>query len=600
MMLRKEKIPTDFRRDGSFVDHELEQEFRAHTWARDARQLHAIAMPVAVVMVALIPLDGPTLGWNSSLFYGEIVLRSVAALMCVITYLVFRRPPETPCSLALPFATMLAANAVILYAIGSSANGLVTGTPVTIAATLVFWAFAPLKVRHLLIAGGSLCLGYLTLLLFWFPVDYQSIVIAPALLAMINALGFFYLRNRNMSERREMLANKQLVIATQTLQQEMATRIAAEENAGANEKIFRGVFVSCPVPLCLVDLGTQKFIRVNKRMTMLLGYSEEEWPDRTIRDIFADERVFDEVSRALLENRSVLHDEVRLRTKDGGPMWALLSAQRYSMPDRETVLASFVDITDQKEKEIDLAIATANAEEANFAKSQFLANMSHELRTPLNAIIGFSDIMESQVFGPITNERYLGYVSDIKSSGVHLLSIINEILDLSKIEAGNEDLHEEEVDLNETVDIATRLIRHHTREKSLLLDIRLAREELVLMGDERAIKQIVLNLLSNAIKFTADHGSITVRTEQIGSRLIVEISDTGIGIPEDQLHTITEPFVQLESTLTNSRTGTGLGLSIATRLAELHGGRIEIESAVDKGTTARLILPHIKDEKLVL
>ena len=120
------------------------------------------------------------------------------------------------------------------------------------------------------------------------------------------------------------------------------------------------------------------------------------------------------------------------------------------------------------------------------------------------------------------------------------------------------------------------------------------------MGDERAIKQIILNLLSNAVKFTPEDGSIMIRTHQIGSRILVEISDTGIGIPDDQLDTITEPFVQLESTLASKKTGTGLGLSIATRLAELHGGRLEIESIINQGTTARLILPHVRNDKLAL
>lgn len=120
------------------------------------------------------------------------------------------------------------------------------------------------------------------------------------------------------------------------------------------------------------------------------------------------------------------------------------------------------------------------------------------------------------------------------------------------------------------------------------------------MGDERAIKQIILNLLSNAVKFTPNEGSIIIRTHQIGSRVVVEISDTGVGIPEDQLDTVTEPFVQLENTLSSAKTGTGLGLSIATRLAELHGGRIDFESIVREGTTARLTLPHIRNDKLAL
>lgn len=600
MALRQYNIQAEFQHDGTFADEPLEAEFRAHTWKRDCQQLHAIAMPVAVVMLALIPLDGPALGWNSSLFYGEIVLRSFAAIMCVLTYLAYKHPPETPGSLALPFVTTLAANTVILYAIASGANGMVTGTPITIAATLVFWAFAPLKARHLLIAGGSLCLGYIVLLLLWFPVDYQSIVIAPTLLVMINTLGFLLVRNRNISERKEMIIARELLTTTKTLRQEIATRLEAEKHAGANEEIFHGVFASCPVPLCMIDPVSKRFIRANNRMEAFLGYSEKELLDKPIRELFADNDALDEAVVILQRDQSVLYGEIRMLTRDGDIRWTLLSARRFSMPDGETVLANFIDISDQKQRETDLAIASEDAEKANIAKSQFLANMSHELRTPLNAIIGFSDIMESEVFGAIGNERYLGYMTDIKSSGVHLLSIINEILDMSKIESNTEGLHQEEVDLNEVVEMATRLIHHHAEKKSIQLDMALASDELVLMGDERAIKQIILNLLSNAIKFTPDDGSILVRTHQIGSRVVIEISDTGLGIPEDQLDSITEPFVQLESSLSSTKTGTGLGLSIATRLAELHGGRLEFESVVNAGTTARLILPHIRDDKLAL
>lgn len=600
MTLRHESTPPDIKRDGSFADHALEQEFRAHIWERECRQLHTISLPVAISFLAPLPIDGSVLGWSNPVFFVDLAFRLFAVVMSLVTFYIYRQPPEDQRALGVAFATTLAASASILFAAASGANNIEIGALVVLTATLCFWTFVPLGANKLLISGASIGIGYMAVLLFLVPGDLQLMIFNPILLILINSLGFVHVRNRNMSERREMLINKELLATTEDLRKEMANRIAAEKHAGANEEIFQGVFASCPVPLTMVDLETQQLVRSNRLMAELLGYQEDETPDRPIRDFFVDEHVFEAVSQELMQERFLHHNEVLLQTKDGNQKWTLLSARRFSMPDRETVLASFVDITDQKEREIDLAVAIEDAEEANFAKSQFLANMSHELRTPLNAIIGFSDIMESEVFGALNNDRYVGYVSDIKSSGVHLLSIINEILDLSKIEAGNEELHQEDVDLNETVDIATRLVRHHAQEKSLRIDLILARDELMLMGDERAIKQIILNLLSNAVKFTADNGVITISTRKIGSRLIVEIADTGIGIPQDQLHTITQPFVQLESTLTNSRAGTGLGLSIATRLAELHGGQIDIESTEGKGTTARLTLPHIKDEILVI
>lgn len=600
MTLRQDNIETDFRRDGTFVDQALEAEFRAHIWPRDCQQLRAMAIPVAFALTAPLPLNGMVLGWSNPLFYGEILIRTIAVALCLATYLVFESAPKSQRTLALPFATTLSANIVVLFAIASGANGVEIVTSAVIMVTFCNWAFVPLKVRDLLLSCSSIFLGYIAILLLTSLDNLQSAAFASIFLIMINTIGFFHTRNRNISDRKEVIVARELLATTENLRQEIAVRIEAEKHAGANEEIFHGVFASCPVPLCMIDTTSGELIRVNKRMTAFLEYTEEEWIDLPIRELFVDNDAFEEAAAILRRDHSVLCDEIRMRTKDGGTRWALLSARRFSMPDGETVLASFVDITDQKQKEIELANASADAEKANVAKSQFLANMSHELRTPLNAIIGFSDIMESEVFGPIGNERYLGYMTDIKSSGIHLLSIINEILDLSKIESNSKELHQEEVDLNEIVEIATRLIRHHAQEKSIRLSLTLTNDDPVLMGDERAIKQIILNLLSNAVKFTPDDGLIMVRTHQIGSRIVVEISDTGIGIPEDQLDTITEPFVQLESTLASKKTGTGLGLSIATRLAELHGGRLEIESIVNQGTTARLILPHVRNDKLAL
>lgn len=600
MTVASDIVSTDFRPDGSFVDETLEADFRSRTWKRDCQQLHAITIPVAFALLIPIFVDGSTLGWTSTLFHVDLAIRATAAALCLVTFLAFKNPTENARLFVFPFATTLAVNAVILYAAASGANGVAIVTPCVIAATLAYWAFVPLKTRYLLIAGSSLCIGYLAVLIIWIPSAYQSMVIGTVLLIMINAIGFSYVRTRNISERRELLVGQELLATTQNLQREMKNRIAAEAQAGATEAMFQGVFVSSPVPLCMIDFTTQTLLRANTRMMTLLDLQDDEWSGASARDFFIDETVFDEIALRLVEEHAVFQKEIHVKSTDGSLKWALLSARRFATSEGDVVLASLIDITDQKEKSNDLAMANAEAQKANFAKSQFLANMSHELRTPLNAIIGFSDIMESEVFGAIGNQRYAGYIADIKSSGIHLLSIINEILDLSKIESGKEELYEEEVDLNDITHIAARLVRHHAQEKNIKLDVDVSNGELILMADERAIKQIILNLLSNAIKFTPDGGSIAVMTAQITDHIVVQVCDTGIGISADELGTIAEPFVQLQSTLTNANAGTGLGLSIATRLADLHGGRIEFESVVGEGTTASLILPHLEDEDLVV
>ncbi len=234
----------------------------------------------------------------------------------------------------------------------------------------------------------------------------------------------------------------------------------------------------------------------------------------------------------------------------------------------------------------------ARAEEASQAKSEFLANMSHELRTPLNAIIGFSEIMESGMFGKLGSEKYYEYCSDIRASGIYLLDVINDILDMAKIEAGRMPVNIEAVPLNEIVSDAMRVMSVRAEEKKLLCSTDIC-ANLKLRADRRAIKQILLNLISNAIKFTPDGGRIAVRAKSSGTRAFVVIEDSGIGIAREALKKLGRPFEQVESQLTKTQAGSGLGLAIAKSLAELQGGRMRIRSIENVGTTVFLRLPKM-------
>ncbi|MGE0036532.1 MAG: ATP-binding protein [Xanthobacteraceae bacterium] len=230
------------------------------------------------------------------------------------------------------------------------------------------------------------------------------------------------------------------------------------------------------------------------------------------------------------------------------------------------------------------------AEEANQAKSKFLANMSHELRTPLNAIIGFSEIMEAGMFGPIGTDKYREYCTDIHQSGQYLLDVINDILDMSKIEAGRIRIDREPIDLEPFLDDAMRVVSGRANDKNLVLTARIG-SGIRLRADRRLLKQIVLNLLSNAVKFTPDGGRVTVRARERAAFVSIVIADTGIGIPRTALAKLGRPFEQVESQLTKSHQGSGLGLAIASSLTELHGGMIRIRSTPTRGTVVLLRLP---------
>ncbi|HZS81957.1 MAG TPA: ATP-binding protein [Stellaceae bacterium] len=239
----------------------------------------------------------------------------------------------------------------------------------------------------------------------------------------------------------------------------------------------------------------------------------------------------------------------------------------------------------------DLAAARDAAERANRIKSDFLAHMSHELRTPLNAIIGFSDIMMRELFGPMANPAYIQYAKDVYGSGRHLLAIINDILDLSKIESGKLELKIEPVDVPAAVRACIALVQGRADQGGVALDFAAA-EVPRLLADELKLKQILLNLLSNAVKFTGEGGRVSVSVALTAGRgMAIEVADTGIGMSEEELAIAILPFSQIESPFRRRHQGTGLGLPLAKSLTEANGGQLELSSERGVGTVARVVFP---------
>ncbi len=250
------------------------------------------------------------------------------------------------------------------------------------------------------------------------------------------------------------------------------------------------------------------------------------------------------------------------------------------------------EVSNRLMAEEQLRRALEDAEHANTAKSEFLAHMSHELRTPLNSIIGFAETMTRGVFGDIGNPKYQEYANDIFGSGTHLLNLINEVLDVSKVEAGAMEIHETNVDLAHIMKECTAMMKDEAKKVGIELRLTLDRNLPVFRGDDLRLRQIFLNLLSNAIKFTPAGGRITLHAgldERSG--LVISVEDTGIGIEPEDLRRILLPFEQVEGHMERSTKGTGLGLALSKSLTELHGGKLSLESEPGAGTTVTLRFP---------
>ena len=309
---------------------------------------------------------------------------------------------------------------------------------------------------------------------------------------------------------------------------------------------------------------------------------------------------------AQIEDGRWLHINER-RTRDGGYVSVgtditVLKGSQHRLAENEQQLRQSIselrlsrrELEQQKQQLVDLAEKYAleknRAEAANRAKSEFLANISHELRTPLNAVIGFSEVMQQALFGSLGHPKYQEYARDIHESGAYLLEVINDILDMSKIEAGRMSLNIMNVDIADIVDDSMKVVSQAAAERKITLS-RHGPAKLMLEADRRALKQIFLNLLSNAVKFTRDKGSVDVHLSRAKDMAKIAIKDTGIGIPDTDIAKLGRPFEQVENQFSKSHQGSGLGLAISRALVELHGGTLQIKSREGEGTTVICTLP---------
>ncbi len=362
-----------------------------------------------------------------------------------------------------------------------------------------------------------------------------------------------------------------------------------------SEERFRRLAESTNVVPWAADLSDQRFTYIGPQIAKMTGYPVSSWcaSGFWVGHVHPEDR-----HKAFVDGFKNLGDgeyavlEYRIRSADGQIIFIRNMLTIAPKKDGTRIAQGYMlDITEMKTAQAKLNDARRQAEEANKTKSEFLANMSHELRTPLNAVIGFAEVMKDELFGPM-GERYKDYAESVHSSGKHLLELINDVLDLSKIEAGKIELIEEETDVSTLLSKCRTVL--HERASSAGLHIRLEIPALLpnVIVDSRRIKQVILNLMSNSIKFTMPGGRITLRGELIAPNgLRITVSDTGIGMTKDELEIAFEQFGQIDNELSRNHSGTGLGLPITRSLVELHGGELEVESRKGVGTSAHVWIP---------
>jgi PAS domain S-box-containing protein len=394
-----------------------------------------------------------------------------------------------------------------------------------------------------------------------------------------------------------------------TLEQRVAERAAVAETRARelaqseaamreHEARLRGILENVADMVITVD-GWGRIESFNRAAERGFGYSAAEAIGSDVSMLLPDRpggaggiQLLRRLATPESERGAILLNELTARRKDGSLFPVELAVGRVRLGDRQLVIGTLRDISARKEAEASLRQAKEEAIIASRAKSQFLANMSHELRTPLNAIIGFSEILQKEMFGPLGVPAYVDYAKDIHESGAHLLAIINDILDLSRIEAGKMELSDLEVELGALVASCLRMVSVRAEEREITIVTELPSQPMSVRCDIRSLKQALLNLLTNAVKFNKRGGTIAIRAGVAADGwLELSIRDTGIGMEPEDIPLAFTPFTQVSNSLSRRYEGTGLGLPLAKSLVELHGGQLTIQSARDQGTTATIRLP---------
>jgi PAS domain S-box-containing protein len=419
---------------------------------------------------------------------------------------------------------------------------------------------------------------------------------------MLNSIRKNYLE---IEEFNKALGHEQakLLASNKQLNKEVEERRLTEQLLKKSEKHLKTIFKSVQAGIVMIDAETHKILNINDAALTMIGVSKEKVLGSVCHNFLCPA----ELGNCPITDNGKIADnsERELIDANGKHIPILKTVNTIEEEGRPILIESFIDINQLKKIEKDLKFAKTLAERANRAKSEFLANMSHELRTPLNHIIGFTDLVLDKNFGDL-NETQEEYLTDVHNSGQHLLSLINDILDLSKVEAGKLELEITDVNIRTLLDNSLNMIKEKAMINGINLTIKLDSIPAFINADDRKLKQILYNLLSNAVKFTPEGGSVRLTANRVANHTVqvqdhshsstdlikITVEDSGIGLKEQDLKIIFQPFEQVENSASRRFQGTGLGLSLTKRLVELHDGQIWVESKGEgRGSSFHFLIP---------
>jgi PAS domain S-box-containing protein len=428
----------------------------------------------------------------------------------------------------------------------------------------------------------------------------QLIMLLPSLVMaiglLLTGLSVVYVMNNHDYRKDVYSLTGSLRTSNNLLQERIKAEAAMAQALRASERKYRAIFENAGIGICQIA-PNGRWLDANPRMAAILGYENAQAILRAQPDFHGALFLDPQHRRDFLAGleRADQHDtELAIRRLDGSKAWGNMRGHVVRNHQEATLYyeCTMYDVTQRRLSEQALVAAKEQADFASRSKSEFLANMSHELRTPLNAIIGFSEIIRDQMLGPEGTAQYQEYASDIHDSGELLLSLINDILDMSKIEAGKRVLSESVIDVERVIQSCIRLVVVRAKANKLNLTHDLPPLLYPLRAEERAVKQVLANLLTNAIKFTPEGGTVKISAylDPLG-RMALAVSDTGIGIAPEDIANALAPFGQIESVISRRTQGTGLGLPLTKALVELHGGELRIDSQIGQGTTVTALFP---------